>query len=666
MNKASFMMVTQPKVQGSIHLQEIFGNSPLEFFIFFSSLSSVFGNVGQANYSAANWFMVSLAEQRRQSGFAASVMHIGPILGVGYISQAGMKVQRRFSRSPGFVFLSERDFHQQFAEAVIAGRPGSGRPMESITGLRKVYPGAASSQAWFSNPFLSHMILHDKSADPTSKVNHGKVPLKTLLEQASTSAEAHSMIEEAFTQKLCTLLRLDYEETMKADLGHLYLDDLGIDSLVAVEIRSWWMKSLDVKIPVLKILSGMSVRALTELGASALEITYAVDTENFVAAETEKVLSFVQAEEISTATTSQSDLAINDETPLENAAFNSSQSSNTSEIISCERLGSDSEDLSFSQSLFWFAAAFHGGTGLNHTGIFRLLGPLRPGDLRKAFLSLVQRHESLRTRFFLENGNPRRATLDITRQVFLEIRHIKSASEVNVVAEELHNHIFDLESGETMRAVLLALSSDVHFLLITTHSLVMDGFSGVILMKELLQLYNNQPVSHDIPQYPAHARQQRDSFLAGQFDNELVFWKNLYSDIPTPIPIFRVSNVVSRPALNSYENERVDLRIPKNSKRLIQSTCRRFKVTPFHFYLTVLRVLLARYTDQDDVSIGIGEANRLDESYMTSIGPYVNILPLRFRTTASSKFGEVLAETRSKTYSALENSRVPFQVLLNE
>ncbi|KAI0799232.1 hypothetical protein GGR55DRAFT_692856 [Xylaria sp. FL0064] len=649
MDKSSLMMVTQPK-----------------FFIFFSSLSSVFGNVGQANYSAANWFMVSLAEQRRQRGLAASVMHIGPILGVGYISQAGMEVQRRFSRSPGFVFLSERDFHQQFAEAVIAGRPGADRPMESITGLRKVYPGAASSQAWLSNPFLSHMILHDKAADPTSKVDRSKVPLKTRLEQASTSAEAHSMIEEAFVQKLCTLLRFDYDEIMKADLGHLYLDDLGIDCLVAVEIRSWWMKSLDVNIPVLKILSGMSVRSLTELGASALDISDVADSEDVVTAETEKVLSFVQVDEISTATSSQFDLAINDETPQENAAFYSSQSSNISEIISCERLGNAPEDLSFSQSLFWFASAFQGGTGLNHTGIFRLTGPLRPGDLRKAFLSLVQRHESLRTRFFLEDSNPRRATLDTTQQVFLEIRHIKSESGVNAVAEELHDHIFDLESGETMRIVLLALSSDVHFLLITTHSLVMDGFSGVILMKELLQLYNNQPVSQDVLQYPSHARQQKNYFSAGRFDNELSFWKNLYSDIPAPIPIFRVSNVVSRSALYSYENERLDLRIPKNSKRLIQSTCRRFKVTPFHFYLAVLRALLARFTDQDDVSIGIGEANRLDENYMTSIGPYVNILPLRFRTTASSKFGDVLEETRSKTYSALENSRVPFQVLLNE
>ncbi|TGJ86271.1 hypothetical protein E0Z10_g2470 [Xylaria hypoxylon] len=663
MDKASFMMVTQPKVQGSIHLQEIFRDSPLDFFIFFSSLSSVFGNVGQANYSAANWFMVSLAEQRRQRGLAASVMHIGPILGVGYIAQAGMEVQRRFSRSPGFVFLSERDFHQQFAEAVVAGRLRSGLPMESITGLRKVQPGAESSEVWFSNPFLSHMILHDKAVDPTSKANHSKVPLKTRLQQASTSDQVHIMIEEDFVQKLCTLFRLDYEEIMKGDLRRLYLDELGIDSLLAVEIRTWWMKTLDVNIPVLKIMSGTSVRALIELGAAALDTMCVVD------AVAEKLPSFVQSNENSTpASPLQSDFTINDETPLENSTLCSLPSSDTSELMSHKPFGGTSEELSFSQSLFWFASAFHGGTGLNHTGTFRLTGPLRSADLGKAFSALVNRHESLRTCFFLENGNPRRATLDTinSRQVCLENRRIDSESEVPAVTEEFQNYAFDLESGETMRAILLTLSSNMRFLLITTHSLVMDGFSGVILMKELLQLYNNQPVSQDILQYPRHARQQRENFLADQFDDELVFWKNLYSDIPAPLPILRVSNVVSRPTLHSYENERQDLRISNNTKRLIQSTCRRFKVTPFHFYLAVLRVLLVRYTGQSDISIGIGDANRIDESYMTSIGPFINILPLRFRTMTSSKFGDILAETRSETYSALENSRVPFQVLLNE
>lgn len=77
------MKVTRPKVEGSIYLDELFQDTSLDFFVFFSSLAAVTGNLGQSNYSAANCFMSGLAEQRRQKGLAASVINIGPVLESG-------------------------------------------------------------------------------------------------------------------------------------------------------------------------------------------------------------------------------------------------------------------------------------------------------------------------------------------------------------------------------------------------------------------------------------------------------------------------------------------------------------------------------------------------------------------------------------------------------
>jgi hybrid polyketide synthase / nonribosomal peptide synthetase ACE1 len=77
-------------------------------------------------------------------------------------------------------------------------------------------------------------------------------------------------------------------------------------------------------------------------------------------------------------------------------------------------------------------------------------------------------------------------------------------------------------------------------------------------------------------------------------------------------------------------------------------------------------VLLVRYTSVEDVSIGISDANRTDEAMMDSIGPFVNLLPLRFRTKGTASFGNQLLQTRSRYLAALANSRIPFQVLLTE
>lgn len=68
-----FTTVTRPKVLGSIFLDRIFDHQPLDFFIFFSSINCVVGNLGQANYAAANMFMCAMAANRRKRGLTGSV-----------------------------------------------------------------------------------------------------------------------------------------------------------------------------------------------------------------------------------------------------------------------------------------------------------------------------------------------------------------------------------------------------------------------------------------------------------------------------------------------------------------------------------------------------------------------------------------------------------------
>ena len=144
------------------------------------------------------------------------------------------------------------------------------------------------------------------------------------------------------------------------------------------------------------------------------------------------------------------------------------------------------------------------------------------------------------------------------------------------------------------------------------------------------------------------------------------FEKMSFLILPPQLPILRVSHTTSHPLLKSYRNCRVDLRIDLNTKSRLQSICRRCNVTAFHFYLLVFRVLLSRYSDVNDVAIGIGDANMSDHDKFSSIGPYINLLPLRFQTQIHDSFKKLLEEIRLKTYSALANSRIPFQVLLNE
>lgn len=153
--------VFRPKVYGSIHLDNIFKDDNLDFFILFSSINCVIGNLGQANYAAANTFMCSLAAQRRQRGLAATALNVGAIIGAGYMERESSKALDLTVSKMALMHLSEQDYHQLFAEGIDAGRPDSGDAPELTTGLLDI-PAADTENApkWHSNPAFSDFVVH--------------------------------------------------------------------------------------------------------------------------------------------------------------------------------------------------------------------------------------------------------------------------------------------------------------------------------------------------------------------------------------------------------------------------------------------------------------------------------------------------------------------------
>jgi hybrid polyketide synthase / nonribosomal peptide synthetase ACE1 len=264
-----FLKVTRPKVEGSIHLDALFRDNTLDFFVFFCSALAFLGHPGQANYSAANLFMSGLAEERHQRGLAASVINIGPVLGVGYLSQHDIDFRGRFEAVES-MFVSEQDFHQLFAEAVLAGRPGGAGPIEVTTGLGRIGLHDEVKPGWASNPITSHCIKNDDTMTIAATDTRLNVPLKTQLSKASNRNEVYRIIKDAFDAKLGSLYQLPTAELTKADPSNLHLNQMGTDSLLAAELRGWLMKTFQVNMPVLRILSGITVHELLTLATETI------------------------------------------------------------------------------------------------------------------------------------------------------------------------------------------------------------------------------------------------------------------------------------------------------------------------------------------------------------------------------------------------------------
>jgi NAD(P)-dependent dehydrogenase (short-subunit alcohol dehydrogenase family) len=285
----------KPKIDGSRHLDECFStDQPLEFFIMLSSLASVIGNSGQSNYNAGNMYCCSLAANRRKRGLAASVIDIGKIVGIGYVARNRKAVISL--RSHKFQPISEPLFQHMFAEAVISGRPGSGRQPVLTSGMQKRVGLAEEDSApplWLSNPRFSHMKWDDKKvlAGEANTASSARIPVMDQLKAATEVTQAESILCTSFATRLAAILQMSVDsiaqDTPLVDVGTFFscilvlareailtnLVNLGIDSLIAVEVRSWFLKELNVDVPVLKVIGGASIRDICRDVLGKLSLT---------------------------------------------------------------------------------------------------------------------------------------------------------------------------------------------------------------------------------------------------------------------------------------------------------------------------------------------------------------------------------------------------------
>ena len=255
-----------------------------------------------------------------------------------------------------------------------------------------------------------------------------------------------------------------------------------------------------------------------------------------------------------------------------------------------------------------------------------------------------------------------------TSSLRLEHKKINSVEDVSVEYAELQKHVFDLESGDMVRVVLLSLSPTSHYILFNYHHIVMDGVSFQIFLSDLEKAYNGQSLGAPPRQFPDYSAAQRKALKNGEMDDELKYWQGVFpaGEQPPVLPLLPMARMTSRVPMKDFDVHQVAHRVEPGLATRIKSASKAQRSTPFHFYLAAYKAMLFSFTDTQDLTIGIADANRNDSDVMGSIGFFLNLLTLRFRRQPEQRFSDAVVEARNTAYGALGNSRLPFDVLLKE
>ncbi|TIC97276.1 Lovastatin diketide synthase mokB [Colletotrichum higginsianum] len=267
MTADDFNAALRPKVQGSWNLHETVAQD-VDFFVMLSSLVGVMGGAGQANYAAASAFQDALAQHRRAQGKPATTIDLGMVKSMGYVAEAGQSISERLVRI-GYKALHEEDVLLLLEKAILSPSPPSSSSDPSqgvvVTGINTSRGSHWSESRWIQEARFAGLKYREAPVQGSrvagSSSQQGHDDIRGELGRAASYDEAMGVVLREMSRKLMRMFGLA-EDDMSASKS---LTSIGVDSLVAIELRTWITSQLNVDVPIFELMEGNTVTGLAEV-----------------------------------------------------------------------------------------------------------------------------------------------------------------------------------------------------------------------------------------------------------------------------------------------------------------------------------------------------------------------------------------------------------------
>lgn len=330
--------------------------------------------------------------------------------------------------------------------------------------------------------------------------------------------------------------------------------------------------------------------------------------------------------------------------------------------------------LSFAQQRLWFLQQLEPNSpAYNMRLAWRLEGALNVGAVAQSLQALVHRHETLRSCFPAEGGQPSQVIRD-SLTIPLNQHDLRSLSEaecdasVRQLTYEEDLKPFNLAEGPVIRATLLQLRDEEYVFLITMHHIISDGWSLGVLRKDFTALYRAFSTQQPCPpselpiQYVDFAHWQRQWLTGKVLEGQLAYWRRQLAGIPTlQLPTDR-----PRPAVQTHNGAMSFCKIPESIKEGLFTIGRHEGITLATTLLAAFQTLLSRYTGQTDIAVGSPIANRNRMEVEGLIGFFTNTLVMRTDLSGDPSFREVLQRVHQVALGAHDHQDLPFERLVEE
>ena len=291
---------------------------------------------------------------------------------------------------------------------------------------------------------------------------------------------------------------------------------------------------------------------------------------------------------------------------------------------------------------------------------FQLTGELDKLQLGKALNNVIERHEILRTSFVMADNEPRQV-INEPGNFELTVTKINP----NDCKSELRKRVrpFNLNSAPLFRIELFEISQDSHIFFLDFHHIISDGVSISIFIDELLEIYYGESLNEPEIQYKDYVIWEKENLSSDKITGQGTYWKKLFED---EIPVLQFPSEFARPLLMDYKGEKSEYNLNSSLTNKLKLLAKQENTSLFTLLFTVYTIFLSKYTNQEDIVVGLPTAVRNHTQLRSLMGMFVNNLAIRSLPEGNTLFKDYLKKVKGDLLKALDNRNYPFEKVVEQ
>jgi amino acid adenylation domain-containing protein len=307
------------------------------------------------------------------------------------------------------------------------------------------------------------------------------------------------------------------------------------------------------------------------------------------------------------------------------------------------------------------------GVSYNMPFVLEVPGQLDIPRFQRTLDTLIRRHETLRTSFGLEAGQPVQYIHepDAIQFKIQEMVTNEPVSSPQAIRQLIDTFVrpFNLSSPPLLRAAAVRLPEGRNLLLFDIHHIIFDGSARGVLTEEFIRIHDGEELPPLRLHYKDFSVWQNRMFAGGRIRRQEHYWMDVFAgelpvlDLPTDFP---------RPPVFLFEGSNFDFQLDTADSEGFIKLCRERGATLFMGLMTLFNILLYKYSGQEDIVVGTGIAGRHHADLQQIVGMFVNSLALRTRPQPQKTFLGLLGEVREHALQAYENQDVQFEDLVDK